>query len=149
MHTPGTPTGAQAPGGMYKFPSVSSIHSMVSMGYIPPGHGYVPKKPKPDKPYGPTFVSVMNRTWRGPGRKYLHYALICLVVSIVFFTSAALYFGHRNVARLRVLRTEVFGAIFIVIAILSLSAMFQLIYKARVESNRWRSHVNVSEMIII
>ncbi|ELU07449.1 hypothetical protein CAPTEDRAFT_226464 [Capitella teleta] len=128
-------------GGMYKFPSVSSIHSMVSMGYLPPGHGYIPKKPKPDKPYGPNFVSVMNRTWRGPGRKYIHYALVCMAVSILFFVSAALYFAHRNVARLRVLRTEVFGALFIVIAVCSLGAMFQLIYKARVESNKWRRHV--------
>ena len=41
--------------------SVSSMQSMLSMGYLPPGHGYVPKKQRPDKPYGLTFVTRMNR----------------------------------------------------------------------------------------
>ena len=147
MHTPTGgmgPGGAAGPGGMYKFPSVSSIHSMVSMGYLPPGHGYVPKKPKPDKPYGPSFVSIMNRTWRGPGRKYIHYSLFLLGMSLLFYSGGALYFGHRNVVRLRVLRTEVLGALMVAVGILCSAGSFHFLYKARVESNRWRKHVRVS-----
>ena len=123
---------------MYRFPSMTSVHSMVSMGHLPPGHGYVPRKQKPDKPYGPNFVTIMNRTWRGPGAKYLIYSLICFCVALVFYSSAALYFGHRNVSRMIVLRTEVFGAIFIIIAILFTGLTFHYLYKANEASNKWR-----------
>ncbi len=129
---------------MHKFPSISSIHSMASLGYLPPGHGYIPKKPKPDKPYGPSFVTVMNRSWRGPGRKYLRrYALGCLCTAIIFYTSAALYFGHRNVFRLIVRHSEPMGSILLMIAILFTGGMFYYVWKANLESNRWRSHVRV------
>ena len=70
---------------------------LVLSGYMPPGHGYVPKKQKPDKPYGPSFNSIMNRTWRGPGEKYLYYALVCGCVAILFFTGAGTYWGLRYV----------------------------------------------------
>lgn len=142
--TPHTPGGQSLPGmgsGMYKYPSVSSIQSMVSLGYMPPGHGYVPKKPRPDKPYGPNFVSVMNRTWRGPGQKYINYSLACMAVAILFYTAGGLYVGHRNVHRLVVLHTEVLGVLLFVVAISSTCLMFHFIFRARQESNRWRRGV--------
>ena len=56
---------------------------------------------------------------------------------------SGLYIGHRNVSRMIVLRTEVFGAIFVIITILLWSLMFHFIYKARMESNKWRASVRV------
>jgi len=129
------------PGGMQKYPSMQSVHSMMSMGILPPGHGYVPKKIKPDKPYGLSFKTRMNRTHRGPGQKYLKYAAICGGFALLLFLGASVYFGQRNVGRLLVLRTEVLGALMIVAGLCLVSAMGQLIWKARVESNRWRYYV--------
>ena len=129
---------------MYRYPSMTSVHSMASLGHLPPGHGYIPRKQKPDKPYGPSFVTIMNRTWRGPGKTYLLYALVACCVSLTFYGSAALYFGHRNVSRMMVLRTEVWGAIFIIIGILTTGLTFHLIWMARMASNDWRLYTRVS-----
>ncbi len=95
MHTPQFSSLQQAQH-MHKAASMSSL---VSQGYMPPGHGYVPRKQKPSKPYGLSFTTTMNRTHRGPGRKYLIYAVITACVGLLFFMGGALYFGHRNVSR--------------------------------------------------
>ena len=121
----------------------ASMSSMASMGYLPPGHGYVPKKFKPEKPLGLSFITIMNRTHRGPGKKYMQYAGICAALAILLFVGAALYFGHRNVSRMIVLRTEVLGAVMIMGGIVLVAMMGKLIYKARVESNRWRYYIRV------
>ena len=128
---------------MAKYPSLTSVHSMASIGFLPPGHGYVPKKEKPEKPYGLAFVTVMNRTHRGPGKKYLHYALASGIFALLLFGGAALYFGHRNVSRMVVYRTEVLGALMIIGGILFVAIMGEYLYKARVESNRWRMGIRV------
>ena len=142
-----TPQGGP-PGNMQKFPSMTSVHSMLSHGHLPPGHGYVPKPIKPDKPYGPTFVSVMNRTWRGPGKKYINYAIVTWCFAILFLLASGLYIGHRNVARLIVLRTEWFGAIFTIIFICLFCLTIHFIYKARQASNNWRKYIRVSKMLL-
>lgn len=134
---------SQAQGGMHRYASMTSVHSMASLGHLPPGHGYIPRKQKPDKPYGPSFITIMNRTWRGPGKTYLTYALVAFCLALLFYGSAALYFGHRNVSRLMILRTEVFGAIFLIIAILLTGLTFHFIYKARYASNHWRGSTKV------
>ncbi len=121
--------------------SVMSQQSMLSMGVLPPGHGYVPKKQKPDKPYGLSFITRMNRTARGPGRKYLNYALASLIAALFFFLGAAIYLGHRNVARMIVYRTEVIGALLVMAGICLISLMGHFLYKARVESNKWRANI--------
>ena len=144
MHTPrGAPPGGAAGMGQ-KYPSMQSVNTLLSQGYLPPGHGYVPKPIKPDKPFGPTFVTVMNRTWRGPGKKYLQYALVAWCVAILFLLATGLYWGHRNVSRMIVLRTEWFGAIFAIIFVCLVGLTFHLIHRARQESNRWRSFVRVT-----
>ena len=128
-----------------KYPSMSSL---ASAGIMPPGHTYVPRRFKPEKPFGPTFISIMNRTWRGDGRKYICYAIISMCICILFVCATGLYVGHRNVSRITpVLRTEGFGAIFMVIALCFWCLTFHLIYKARVASNRWRRHVRVRHLI--
>ena len=129
---------------VYKYPSMTSVNTVLSMGYLPPGHGYVPKKEKPEKPYGLPFTTVMNRTHRGPGRKHLRYALAFGIAAILFFSGAALYLGHRNVSRMIVYRTEVLGAFMVVVGILCVYWMGRCIYTARVESNKWRAGVRVS-----
>lgn len=62
MNTPG---GHQTPGGrihpMRKFPSLASVQTahtvqtMASLGFLAPGYGYVPRKKKLEKPFGPSF----------------------------------------------------------------------------------------------
>jgi arginine exporter protein ArgO len=129
---------------MQRYPSqgsVATMATMASLGYMAPGHGYIPKKQKPKKPYGLPFTTVMNRTHRGPGKKYLKYALACALVGILFFMGAALYLGHRNVSRMIVMRTEVLGAIMVMVGILCVGMMGHYIWKARVESNRWRAGI--------
>jgi len=120
---------------------------MAGLGRLPPGHGYLPTRVKPDKPYGPSFVTVMNRMWRGPGQKYINYALACLGAALLFFLGGALYFGHRNVGRMKVMNTEVLGALMVVMGILFVGAFFQLIYQANVVSNEWRTDVRVCTRI--
>lgn len=129
---------------MNRYPSMASVHSAGSIGYVPHSRAYLPRKTGPGKPYGPTFVSVMNRMWRGSGRKYIVYSIISLCVAVLFFAGAALYFGHRNVARLIVLNTEVLGALMVVGGILFTGAFFHFVYRANVASNRWRSNIRVS-----
>ncbi len=116
---------------------------MISIGHMPPGHGYVPKKQKPEKPYGLPYTTIMNRTHRGPGKKYLQYALATAIVGLFFFMGAALYLGHRNVSRMIVRRTEVFGALMVIVGIICISLVGHFIWKAREESNRWRAGVRV------
>jgi len=126
---------------MQKFASQGSVTSLASRGYLPPGHGYVPRKQKPEKAYGLEFRTRMNRTHRGPGEKYLRYAIVCAGFAFLFFLGAGLYFGHRNVSRMIVLRTEVLGVLMIIVGLVLIYMMGQFIFKARVESNRWRSFI--------
>lgn len=127
-----------------RYPSVGSVHSMTNIGYMPHSRAYLPLKTSPEKPYGPSFVNVMNRMWRGSGRKYVIYALICLCTAILFFVGGALYFGHRNVSRMIVLNTEVLGALMIAGGILFTGAFFHFMYQANMASNRWRQNIRVS-----
>lgn len=84
----------------------------------------------------------MNRTWRGDGGKYICYAIASFCVCILFVCATGLYVGHRNVSRITpVLRTEGFGAVFLIIALCFWCLTFHFIYKARVASNKWRRHV--------
>lgn len=124
-----------------RYPSMASVHSAGSLAYVPHSRAYLPLKTSPGKPYGPNFVTVMNRMWRGSGKKYIIYAIISLCVALLFFAGGALYFGHRNVARMIVLNTEVLGALMIAAGILFTGAFFHFMYKANVASDRWRSNV--------
>lgn len=126
-----------------KYPSLTSVNTMASLAMMP-GHGYVPKKEKPEKPYGLTFQTVLNRTHRGPGRKHLRYALAFGIAAVVLFSSAALYFGHRNVSRMIVYRSEVGGAMLVVSALVCVSLMGKCLLQAREESNKWRQGIRVS-----
>lgn len=126
---------------MNKCPSMTSVHSMVGVGRLPPGHGYVPHKEAPDKPYGPSFISVMNRMWRGKGKKYIHYAIACMCLAVLFIVGGAVYMGHRNVSRMMVKNTEVLGPFMIAVAILLVGGFFHFMYRANQESNKWRSYI--------
>lgn len=121
--------------------------STANLGYMPHSRAYLPLKTSPQKPYGPSFVNVMNRMWRGSGRKYVIYAVICLGTAILFFVGGALYFGHRNVSRMIVLNTEVLGALMIAAGILFTGAFFHFMYQANVASNRWRQNIRVSDIL--
>jgi len=115
--------------------------SLASIAHMAPGHGYVRRKPKTDKPYGVKFTTRMNRTHRGGGEKFLWYAFWSFWMALVWFSAGAVYLGHRNVSRMIVYRTEVFGAILVTMGILSVALMGHFIYKARLVSNNWRRHI--------
>ena len=132
---------APAPGEMQKFPSMSSVYTLASLA---PGHGYIPGRQKPSKPFGLPYLTIMNRTQRGPGRKYMNYALTIGGISLLFFAGGALYFGHRNVSRMLVFRTEALGALMIMIGIVLISFMGRYCARARFESNRWRAGIKVT-----
>lgn len=91
----------------------------------------------------------MNRTERGPGKKFLTYAYVCFGMSVLCFIGVALYFGHRNVHRMMVYRTEVFGGLMAMAGILFFGAGINLLYKARVESNRWRRFIRVCSLLYL
>jgi len=126
------------PGEMQKFPSMSSVYTLASLA---PGHGYIPRKQKPEKPFGLPYLTIMNRTHRGPGRKFINYALIVGGIGLLFFAGGALYFGHRNVSRMLVFRTEALGAIMIMVGIICVAVMGRYCARARLESNRWRAGI--------
>lgn len=126
------------PGDLQKFPSMSSVYTLASLA---PGHGYIPRKQKPEKPFGLPYLTILNRTHRGPGKKYMNYALIFGGIGLLFFAGGALYFGHRNVSRMLVFRTEALGALMIVVGIICVSMMGRYCARARYESNCWRAGI--------
>ena len=126
---------------LQKFPSMTSVISTATT-ILPPG--FVAKKYKPAKPFGPSMLTLMNRTAFGPGQRFCNYAFLCLGISILFIAAGSTYLGLRNVSRMIVFRTEFLGPFCILMSIIFIGIAARLFAEARIQSNRWRATLKVS-----